>query len=251
MNKVGLLGKNISYSYSKIIHEYIIKKYNLDYEYEIIDTDYLQDYIELLKKGEYVGFNITIPYKEKVLGYIDFLEGDAVEIKAINAIYRDEDEIYGVNTDCLGFTEMIKRNNTVVDKRNIYILGSGGAAKAIYHCLKDYKPTIVSRNNDSKEFKRLINYSNIRCKKNDLIINTTPPNAYDDIISIVGKFGSNCELIDINYNPSPTKLMNHFNKSIDGFQMLVFQAVQAARILYNLEDINLDEIDIIEIRKLI
>ena len=253
MNKVALIGKSVSYSYSKIVHTYIYQKYNLDFQYELISTDDFDCYMDKLKQSEYKGYNITIPYKELAFQKANIISSEVEAIGASNCLICKNSKILAYNTDYLGFNELIKNNKIELKDKRILILGNGGAAKAVYYALKEYQDNVyvVVREKTSKasRFKNVITYGEAKDYQVNVIINTTPPAAYIDIKDYLTGFYDKVVLIDVNY-VSPTNLMKLFETSYDGFDMLIGQAVYAARYFYGL-DIILTEEDKRKIRCLI
>ena len=135
--KFGLIGEKLSHSYSKVIHEEVFKENNINASYDLIETkeEGLKDLIEKLRKGEYLGFNVTIPYKEKIMQYLDQIDEDADQIKAVNTIYIKDGIVHGTNTDYLGFIESIHHHSINLKSKKCMVLGTGGASKAICYSL--------------------------------------------------------------------------------------------------------------------
>ena len=233
MNRYGLLGRKLGHSQSKIIHEYYFKLHNVSATYDLleIEEDEIKTKIDLIKTGYYQGFNVTVPYKEKVIKYLDALSESAKEIGAVNTIYFKDGLLIGDNTDYLGFIDELKHFNLSLDGRRVYILGSGGSSKAIHYALKkiNAKPIIVSR--DSAKgitYDELSNMNHF-----DVIVNTTPvgmyPNVDETILSedIVSK-ADLC--IDIICNPKQTKFLQYAKTGYNGLYMLIFQAIHAQKL---------------------
>ena len=147
MNKYGLLGYKLSHSQSKIIHEYFFETNGIEASYDLIEIeeDEIKEKLDLIRSGYYQGFNVTIPYKEKVIKFLDKLSDAAKEIGAVNTIYIRDGLLIGDNTDYLGFIDELSHLDIEVENKNVYVLGSGGASKAICYALsKSYaNPLIV------------------------------------------------------------------------------------------------------------
>ena len=152
MNLYGLLGRNISYSFSKNYFTEKFKIEGLDCEYENFDLKNIKELIPSLKKKNLKGMNVTIPYKEEVISFLDELDPIAQEIGAVNVIKFDNGKLKGYNSDYYGFTESLKPLLNPSIKKAL-ILGTGGASKAIAYALNklDITPSFVSRNPDSYE----------------------------------------------------------------------------------------------------
>ena len=232
MHKFGLVGKNISYSFSK---NYFTKKFKglhlKNHLYCNFDIQNIKELSELITK-EVKGLNVTIPYKEQVLDLLDEIDEDAVKIGAVNTIKITNNKLKGFNTDVYGFERslkpLLKTNHT-----KALVLGTGGASKAVIFVLKklsiDY--LVVSRN----PVKDQISYQNITkeiVKNYTIIINCTPLGTYPNM--------DNCPdisynaitdrhlLYDLIYNPAKTKFLSKGEKKgatiCNGLRMLELQA---------------------------
>lgn len=240
MSNYGLIGKDISYSLSPKLHNLIAFKSGYSINYEIIDIneEQLSNYIDLLKQGLYQGFNITIPYKETIIKYLDKLSFQAEKIKAVNTVYLNEEGfVVGDNTDYYGFLKFLNKNNILNDKiKKAYILGSGGAAKTVYHVLTDNNINciIVSRNKRQvKDFFNVISYEDFeKIKQIELLINCTPVGTHPQG-GIPIKFNNQVfeTIIDLTYNPLTTDLMRLSNNSFNGLEMLIYQAFKSQKIM--------------------
>lgn len=232
MSKFGLIGYRLSHSYSPMIHEYLFKKNNIDASYSLIEVelDELKECIERLKDNTYSGYNVTIPYKEKIMAYCDILTDAAKEIGAVNTVYMRDGKVIGDNTDYLGFIAQLEMHNIDVLNKNVYVLGNGGASKAICYSLKmlNANPIIVSRTDKGisyEEFSKIDSY--------DIIINTTPlgmyPNVNDCVLKEeIIKKADIC--IDLIFNPKVTKFLSHAKIGYNGLFMLIFQAIHAEKL---------------------
>ena len=241
MNRYGLLGYKLSHSQSKIIHEYFFETNGIDASYDLIEIEEneIKEKLDLIRSGYYQGFNVTIPYKEKVIKFLDKLSESAKEIGAVNTIYLRDGLLIGDNTDYLGFIDELRHLEIEIENKNVYVLGSGGASKAICYALtKAYaNPVIVSRDKNKG-----ILYSDLYdIDSFDMIVNTTPvgmyPNVDGEILTkdIVSK-GNVC--IDLICNPKKTKFLEYAQKGYNGIYMLIFQALHAEKLWGN--DITID-----------
>lgn len=230
MNRYGLLGRKLGHSSSKIIHEMIFISSNIEATYDLIELEenQLEEKIKLLRTGYYNGFNVTIPYKEKVIPYLDKLTIAANEIGAVNTIYLKDGLLIGDNTDYLGFIDEVNFYKLDVNNKDVYVLGSGGASKAICYALKKLgaNPITVSRD----KAKGMTYGELCECNKIDLIVNTTPvgmyPNSEGEILpkEVVSK--AEC-CIDLICNPKVTRFLEYAKTGYNGLYMLIFQAVHA------------------------
>lgn len=224
MNKYGLLGNDISYSKSVVLHNIIKDIYQLNYSYELIDIkeEQLDDYLESF----YRGFSVTKPFKEIVLNKIDKKSKIVKNVNAVNSIYRKNNKLYGDNTDYYGFRYLIKYYNIDIKNKKIAILGTGGAAKVVYYFLKKHSKEVyfVSR---SKIADNIISYDVYSKYHFDIIVNATPigtsPNI--DESPLTKEQVKNSIVIDLIYNPEVTKLMSYASASYNGLVMLIVQAL--------------------------
>ncbi|MDH7447029.1 shikimate dehydrogenase family protein [Aquimarina sp. 2201CG14-23] len=233
MNIYGLLGKDIGYSFSRNYFSDKFKKENLDYQYQNFDLKKIEELTDVIKNPNIKGMNVTIPYKEEVIAYLDNLDPIAKEIGAVNVVkFERNGNLKGYNSDHYGFSESLKpllNENT----KKALILGTGGASKAIAYSLKklhiDY--SFVSRNPDFQELSYLdLDEDIIRDFK--LIINCTPlgthPNTDRHPDIPYEYLGENHVLYDLIYNPEETTFMKKGKKkgatTSNGLNMLIQQA---------------------------
>lgn len=241
----GLIGHPLGHSYSPIIHKSIIDK-----EYKLYDLT-KEEMIKLLKEKNFDSLNVTIPYKEKVIPYLDELSEAAKKIKAINCIKNFNGKLIGHNSDYDGFMWLLKNNDINLDNKNVAILGSGGSSKAVKSVVETFKTKniyLVSSSNKENtiSYEDLYNLSNINC-----IINTTPVGMYpnmDESVIDISKFKDLEVVVDIIYNPFRTKLLvdaiNHNIKAVGGIDMLVAQGVKAVEFF---DDIKIEDYKIKEV----
>jgi Shikimate 5-dehydrogenase len=221
MKKYGLLGKTLTYSYSKIIHEYLFQEYNIAATYDLIETNEIT--AEMIK--QYDGMNVTIPYKETIT---KFLVENNSPIHVCNTIIKNENDFIGYNTDIDGFQFLLEKIN-VQNIETVVILGNGATSKMCQAIFADKKLFVVSRGKTeytSKDISKLTA---------DLLINCTPVgmNEYNSLLSnedVVNFRG----IIDLNYNPINSKLAYQAQLAkipfVNGLYMLIVQAVKAFEI---------------------
>ncbi|HAO08050.1 MAG TPA: shikimate dehydrogenase, partial [Chryseobacterium sp.] len=126
--KLGLIGKNISYSFSKKYFEDKFQKLMLkDYSYTIFDLNEIDEVEDVFSAPELLGFNVTIPYKEKIIDYLDELSDEAKNIGAVNCVLIENGKKTGYNTDAFGFEKTLLLHKKPHHDSAI-ILGNGGAA---------------------------------------------------------------------------------------------------------------------------
>ena len=229
MKTFGLIGKNLSHSFSK---KYFNNKfYNEDIkdcEYKNFELNHISEINNLISQINPSGLNVTIPYKVSVIPYLDELTPQAKSIGAVNTIQFKGNKSIGHNTDTIGFSQSIFP--ILNGRKKALILGNGGASKAIQNALKtlkiEYK--IVSRNSS-------FDYSDISIQiigYYDIIINTTPLGTYPEIADFpqipYKELNKNHLLFDVIYNPPESaflRLGKTRNCSIkNGLEMLEVQA---------------------------
>lgn len=226
--KRGLIGKTLVHSFSKEIHELISSKSNYDL-YSLSESE-LKSFLEK-KDFDYV--NVTIPYKEKTLEYVDVLSDEVKKIKALNLIVNRNNVLYGYNTDYLAFKKILDDYNISCKGKNVLVLGTGGTSKTVRNVFEKKmvnKIYIASR----KESSEYISYSDIYNLDVDIIVNTTPvgmfPNMDDELIDL-NKFKKVNWVIDFIYNPLRTNLLIDAQKlninCLNGLDILIYQALFA------------------------
>lgn len=230
--KYGLIGEKLGHSFSKEIHEMLGK-----YQYELKEVS--KDEIDtFMKEKDFLAINVTIPYKETVIPYLDYIDDKALEINAINTIVNKNGKLYGYNTDYYGLRSIIERNDISVKGKKVLILGTGGTSKTASIVLKDLgAKEILFASKSKKTNANVITYEEAITIHNDanVILNATPcgmyPNNDDLIIDI--KYFNNLEAVcDVIYNPLKTQIVldaiDRGLKYASGLYMLVSQAVYAS-----------------------
>ena len=228
--KFGLIGKKISYSFSKKYFEQKFQKLLLNnHSYNIIDLENLDNIKNIFETEHLKGLNVTIPYKEKIIPFIDELSDEAKEIGAINCISVENGKTKGYNTDAFGFEKTLLLHKKEHQKTAI-ILGNGGAAKAVQYVLKKNQIPYITVSRTTE-----INYENLSenlVKENLIIIQCTPvgtfPNIEDSVPFPFDGITENHLIIDLIYNPEYTKFIRNCAekgaKTANGLYMLEQQA---------------------------
>lgn len=231
--KFGLIGRNISYSFSKKYFEQKFQKLLLNnYSYDIFDTEDLQNIKKIFEIENIKGLNVTIPYKEKIITFLDELSDEAMAIGAINCISIKNGKTKGFNTDAIGFEKTLLLHKKENQKTAI-ILGNGGAAKAVQYILKKNNIPYITVSRTTE-----INYENLstdHVKNNLIIIQCTPvgtyPNVEDCLDFPFEGITENHLIIDLIYNPEYTKFIRNCAekgaKTANGLYMLEQQAEKA------------------------
>ncbi|OJX28438.1 MAG: shikimate dehydrogenase [Chryseobacterium sp. 36-9] len=232
----GLLGKNISYSFSKKYFEEKFKKLFLkNHSYNFFDISEIENVTRFLENPNLVGMNVTIPYKQAIIPFLDELSDEALQIGAVNCVSFQNGKKIGYNTDAFGFEKTLLINKKDYHKKAL-ILGDGGAAKAVRYILDKHniEHQTVSRKSE-------INFENLTedlVKDSLLIIQTTPvgtfPNVDDSVQFPFDAITDKHYVIDLIYNPSETAFLRHCAEkgatTLNGFYMLEQQAEKAWQI---------------------
>ncbi len=255
--KAGVIGNPINHSLSPIIHNFYLEKYNIkgNYDKYLINIDsYQEQIINLIDSQELSGFNITIPFKEKIINICDHLSSSARDIGAVNTVkILDNGKIFGHNSDAFGFLNNLWRSFShynFYDSCNL-IIGAGGASRAILYAIINEKPKHIFIANRSHEnakkliddFQNLANKNNVILEyidfkdinsiypKLDLMVNTSSMGMKNqEPLNIdLSNINHNCIIYDIVYNPLFTNLIlqakKHNLKFVTGIGMLIYQAL--------------------------
>ncbi|SDB20759.1 shikimate dehydrogenase [Flavobacteriaceae bacterium MAR_2010_188] len=238
MPEFGLVGKNISYSFSKGYFAEKFKKMNLPYTYENFDLQQISDIKNILSSNpELIGFNVTIPYKEEILPFLNQIDETAKRIGAVNTVKVSRSgELKGYNTDTYGFKKSLKPL-LKPNHKTALILGTGGASKAVAHTLKQLNISYdyVSRTANKKSKFLYSDLTEQIIHSYSIIINCTPIGTFPDVnncpdIPYEG-LTENHILYDLVYNPPVTKFLACGEMKgaqvINGSEMLQFQAEKA------------------------
>jgi shikimate dehydrogenase len=249
MKKYIVIGNPIEHSLSPKLHSYWFKKYGIEAIYEkvqVLDTE-LEQVISKIKKGEINGANVTVPYKSKLIKYLDALSEDAEKTQSVNTIYKREGKIYGANTDTIGFEQSLLEKHSYIENKKVLILGAGGVTPSIICVLQKLKVNkilISNRTKDNAEKLKekftdidVVNWG--ETPSADFIINTTSVGLHsNDHINIdYDKIGTNKFYYDVIYKPSKTSFLREAekrgNKIENGKLMFIYQAQKAFEIWHS------------------
>ena len=238
MHKYGLIGFPLTHSFSK---SYFISKFEregkLDFSYENCEIQQIEELQTLLNDTSFSGFNVTIPWKQEIISYLDEISFEALEIGAVNVIHRiSTNKLKGYNTDIIGFREtllpLLKPYHT-----SALILGSGGASKAVSFVLRMLKIEfqIVTRNPTEINEIGYHQLNDDLIHHTFLIVNTTPigmhPNEQNLLEIPYDTIGKYHLLYDLIYNPGETLFLKRGKQNgatiINGYDMLIRQAEES------------------------
>lgn len=242
MQHYGLIGKSIQHSFSP---SYFAKKFareNIQHaQYDLFPLEQIEDFPILIKsKNNWGGLNVTIPYKEQIIPYLDGLSEEAQTVGAVNTIAFEEGKLVGYNTDVIGFEEaLLSLLPIAYAGMKGLILGTGGAAKAVAYVLEKLNLSYlyVSR----KEAPQQLLYQQLTeplLQEYHLIINTTPVGQYPMVEKAPNLnynwLGAGHFLMDLIYNPAETLFLERGRvqgaNTLNGLPMLEAQAEAAWRI---------------------
>ena len=271
-NLIGLIGHPIKQTYSPFIHNLALKIKDLDYYYVPFDVDSVnfKKAVKGLISLNFIGFNVTIPYKTKVLPLLNHFSDESSIIGSVNTVVINEGNLHGYNTDVNGIIEtLLPYKNDLIDE--VYtIFGAGGSARAvIYALIKNFKPRKINLINRTED--RALNVKDIFNEKmkfdaievlklappdlvdevqnSKLVINTTPlgmiPEIDDAVVNSEKFFNKNQIVFDLIYNPQLTKFLSFARQSnaeiINGLNMVIYQAAKSFE-LWTSEKFPIDEV---------
>lgn len=176
MRLFGLIGHPLKHSFSKDFFNEKFQYEGLDCRYQNFDMKSIDEITPIINKyPELCGLNVTIPYKEAILPYLDEIDGTAKEIGAVNVVKIKDGKLKGYNTDAYGFNILLERALKGQPIENALVLGTGGASKAVQYILKQRQIpySIVSRSIEKGDF-TYDTLSDEMLRKSLLIINATP-----------------------------------------------------------------------------
>jgi shikimate dehydrogenase len=257
-NLVGLIGHPIKQTYSPFLHNLAFKLLNLDYLYIPFDVNSinLKNAVKGLIALNFVGFNVTIPYKTKIIPFLNHTSEEASIIGSVNTVIINERDLSGYNTDVQGVCETLSAYKNDIIEQECTIFGAGGSARSvIYALIKFFKPKKINLINRTEDralvvrdiFKEKMRFDSIEVLKlippdivdlvqnSKLVVNTTPlgmsPEMDDSVVNSEKFFNKNQIVFDLIYNPSETKFLRLAKQSgaeiINGLNMLIHQAAKS------------------------
>ncbi|MDC3165645.1 shikimate dehydrogenase [Candidatus Pelagibacter sp.] len=253
MKKYLVIGNPISHSLSPELHNHWIKQNGLDaiYDKKKVNDNELESLISDVKYGYINGVNVTVPFKNTVIPYLDELSDEAKKTQAVNTIYLKDKKVIGHNTDIEGFENAIKKINFDFNNKKIFVLGAGGVVPSIiYASMKMGSSEIIVSNRTKDKAEKMQNiFNNIKLinwgevPNFDVIINATSLglSKKDKINLDFTNIGKNKLFYDVIYNPSETHFLNVGkklgNKHENGKMMFIYQAFSAFKLWHSVEPI--------------
>ena len=235
----GLIGKTLGHSFSEAFFKDYFEKNNIEAKYsnfELKEIDEIQSFFDLNLSG----LNVTFPYKESVIPFLDRLDDSAAQIGAVNVIAFENGEKVGYNTDAYGFAQSIKPFLTFEHERAL-IFGTGGASKAVAHVFKQIGLDVFYISRNGKEANGVFRYEDVNnhmLRSCRVLVNCTPVGTFPDVnacLELPFEHLTPAHLvIDLVYNPAETELMKRAKKNgaavMNGLSMLQHQALKSYEI---------------------
>jgi len=251
MKKYLVIGNPIEHSLSPKLHNYWIKNKDIEaiYEKKKLNENEIENLILEIREQKIHGVNVTVPFKRKIINYLDDLSLEAKKTQSVNTIYLKDNKVIGHNTDIEGFELSIQDLKFDIADKKIFILGAGGVVPSIIFALNKMKAfeIIVSNRTKSKaeELKNL--FKNLKIVEwgdipvFDMIINATSIglNKDDKINLDFYKMGKNKLFYDVIYNPNQTNFLmtgkKLGNKTENGKLMFIYQAFLAFNLWHGVQ----------------
>ena len=263
MKKYLVIGNPIEHSLSPELHNYWLKNNNIEaiYEKKKLSEDDLGKLILQVKEKKIDGVNITIPFKKKIISYIDELTLEAESTQSVNTIYLKNDKLIGHNTDIDGFKMSVEKSKFNLTDKKVLILGAGGVVPSIIFALNKMQASKIFVSNRTKDkaenlknlFDKLdiIEWGNI--PDFDMIINATSLGLKkEDKINLdFSKAGTDKFFYDVIYNPKETNFLKEGkklgNKTENGKLMFIYQALLAFNVWHGIKpEINDEVINLLD-----
>lgn len=230
----GLLGKTLTHSFSKDIHESFT-----NVPYHLLESDDLSTFFA---STPFLGLNVTIPYKQAVIPYLDSLSEEAAALQTVNTIVRKEGKLHGYNTDYAGLAHLLSTNGIDVSNQVVLILGNGSTSRTIqYYCRQHSARSIIvaARHPNDGEY-HMSDHSHY--KDASIVFNATPvgmfPNNDDFLPVSLEAMPRLRSVIDVIYNPLRSTLLQAAEslgkQAVNGLGMLIVQAVKAIELFHGI-----------------
>ena len=262
MKKYLVIGNPISHSLSPKLHNFWLKQNNIDAIYDKIklEEDGIKEIIQDIKKQKIAGCNVTVPFKKKVIPFLDKLSFEAEKTQSVNTIVFEKGNLIGHNTDIVGFNKAIKALKFKMKDKKILILGAGGVVPSIIFALKDMDVLEITISNRTKQkaenlkilFKNLniLEWGNL--SEFDVVINATSLGLNNEKINLnFSNAGKNKLFYDVIYNPAETIFLKEAkefgNKTENGGAMFIYQASEAFKLWHGVEpEVNFETLKLLK-----
>jgi shikimate dehydrogenase len=247
----GLIGYPVKHSLSPAMHNAAFRALKINAEYKLFEVkaQELERFLQSLSEKNIYGLNVTIPYKEKVMPFLEKISKEAQLIAAVNTIKVSNNRLEGFNTDGEGFLKHLSEDlHFSPESKIIAIIGAGGAAKAVSVYIGKIKPKRISiydidkaklsallshlkENFHDIEFKRANSIEELSIQESDLLVNAAPIGMKETDPCLVGEkfIHKNLLVYDLIYNPKETKLLKIARekgaRTSNGLGMLLYQGI--------------------------
>jgi len=250
IKKYFVIGNPIDHSLSPKLQNRWIKENNIDavYEKAKLNDNQIENFIQKIKNQEIAGCNVTVPFKNIVIPFLDNLTLEAEQTQSVNTIVYDNGNLVGHNTDIAGFYKAIKSLNFNIKGKTVFILGAGGVVSSVIFALKKLRVLNITVSNRTRlkaeNLKILFSDLNVvewgSLPDFDVIINATSLGLNNEKINLdFTKIGKNKLFYDVIYNPSETEFLKKGrelgNKTENGKLMFLYQAHEAFKLWYGKE----------------
>jgi shikimate dehydrogenase len=240
----AIIGNPIAHSLSSVLHNYWFNKYSIQANYSLLNIDEkdLESFTKKIRNKELNGINVTLPYKQKVIPFVDQLVNDAKSTNSVNTIFLDDNNtLIGENTDVFGLQAAYLKEIINIENKKALVIGAGGVSPSIIFSLQKSKIkniTVINRTYEKAIFlKKKFNFLNIlewkslqqEISKFDIIINATSLGLKDgvDFEFNFDNVKDNLIYIDTIYNPLETKTLQFLRKknikTFNGLDMFIYQ----------------------------
>ena len=250
IKKYFVIGNPINHSLSPKLQNHWLKenKINAIYDKIKLEDNEIESFVKDIKKQKIAGCNATVPFKKKVIPFLDSLSPEAEKTQSVNTIVFEKGNLIGYNTDIIGFDKAIKTLNFNMKDKKILILGAGGVVPSIVFALKEMNVSEISISNRTKQkaenlkilFKNLniVEWGNL--SEFDVVINATSLGLNNEKINLnFSIMGKNKLFYDVIYNPTETKFLKDGkklgNKTENGGTMFIYQASEAFKLWHGIE----------------
>ena len=250
MKKYLVIGNPINHSLSPKLQNWWLKENNINATYDKIKLEdhEIKNFIQTIKEQKIAGCNVTIPFKKKVIPFLDKLSPEAEHTQSVNTIIFEDGDLVGHNTDIAGFDSAIRKLNFNVNGKKVLILGAGGVVPSIIFALKNMNVqeiTISNRTKEKAENLRVL-FNNIKILEwgnltdFHMVINATSLGLNNEKINLNFSSSGNDKLFyDVIYNPQETQFLKMGKqlgyKTENGKTMFVYQALEAFKLWHKIE----------------
>tara|TARA_Y100000996_G_scaffold218332_1_gene171593 strand:+ start:23 stop:817 length:795 start_codon:yes stop_codon:yes gene_type:complete len=250
MKNYLVIGNPINHSLSPKLHNAWLKTNNINafYDRQKLEEKEIEKFIQKIKQQKIAGANVTVPFKKKVIPFLDKLSFEAKKTQSVNTIVFENNNLVGHNTDVIGFTRAIKDLNFNIKGSKIFILGAGGVVPSIIFALNkmDVSQITISNRTKEKAENLKIQFNNLKIidwgtlQDFDMIINATSLGLNKEEINLdFTNIGNGKLFYDVIYNPSETNFLKEGsklgNKVENGKLMFLYQAFEAFKLWHGIE----------------